>query len=123
MRLTISVLNTGDVPLAPVTVTVPQVAGCRRVYARLDPGGVGSFDCMITSLRRDLRSQASATGVPPSGPLVAAGAEQTIRVQPPALSALLLGNGRADLAVAVTTALLALGILVLLLAPRRRCRY
>jgi hypothetical protein len=126
VRLTFTVLNSGDVPLAPVTVVAP-LAGCRHVFATLDPGGAGSFDCTVAHLGRELRSQAGATGVPPLGPPVVASAVRTVRVQPaPALTAVLLSNGRANLAAAGATVLLALGILVLLLAPRswrRRYRY
>ncbi len=126
VRLTITVLNSGDVPLAPVTVAAPPLAACGQVYTRLDPGGAGSFNCTVPHLTRSLRSEAGATGVPPLGPPVLASTTHMIRVQRPvALKGVLLNNVRADLALMSATLLVALGILVVLFAPRprRRRRY
>lgn len=66
---TITVRNTGEVPLAPVTVTDPDYPACDNVISGpLAAGATTSYDCTVTAGDEDLTNRVTATGTPPTGP-------------------------------------------------------
>ncbi|QWF80688.1 DUF7507 domain-containing protein [Amycolatopsis sp. CA-230715] len=67
---TITVTNTGDVPLTGVTVADPIAAECARTVGDLPVGGKQTFPCTMTAPGDDVTNVATATGTPPTGPPV-----------------------------------------------------
>ena len=65
---TITVVNTGEVPLTDVEVADPRVPDCARVVGDLPAGGKASYTCTTTVPEGGVANTASVTGVPPSGP-------------------------------------------------------
>jgi uncharacterized repeat protein (TIGR01451 family) len=72
----ITAINTGDVPLTNVQVTDAAAPGCARTGAAnlgtLAPGQSVSYVCTQPAVTASFTNVATATGQPPSGPLVTA---------------------------------------------------
>src|SRR5262249_1675834 len=75
---TITVKNTGAVPLTGVQVTDAQAAGCARTPAQIaaipphssstfDPGDSVSYSCTVSGVTSSFTNSATATGTPPVG--------------------------------------------------------
>ncbi|MEV6619370.1 hypothetical protein AB0M83_00870 [Amycolatopsis sp. NPDC051106] len=79
--LTITVVNTGDVPLTDVKVSEP----CVKAFDRLEPGASQKFDCTTTAPQDDVVSTAKATAKAPIGPPVTAEDADEIDVIHPAV--------------------------------------
>jgi uncharacterized membrane protein len=79
--LTITVANTGDVPLTDVKVSEP----CVKAFDRLEPGANQKFDCTTTAPQDDVVSTAKATAKAPIGPPVTAEDADEIDVIHPAV--------------------------------------
>jgi uncharacterized membrane protein len=79
--LTITVANTGDVPLADVKVSEP----CVKAFDKLEAGASQKFDCTTTAPPDDVVSTAKATATAPIGPPVAAEDTDEIDVIHPAV--------------------------------------
>ncbi len=67
VTFTITVTNTGNVPLTNVTVTDPLAPDCARTFASLDPGESESYVCTVTNVTADFTNVATVTGTPPVG--------------------------------------------------------
>ncbi len=71
---TITVTNTGDVPLTNVTVMDALAPGCARTSAQLGAnatlaaGASFSYECTQANVTADFTNSATATGTPPVGP-------------------------------------------------------
>ncbi|MFT3970801.1 MAG: LPXTG cell wall anchor domain-containing protein [Micropruina sp.] len=68
VTFTISVRNSGEVPLTDVTVADPRVPSCTRVVGSLAAGERANYTCTATVPEGGIANTATATGVPPSGP-------------------------------------------------------
>ncbi|WP_290050745.1 DUF7507 domain-containing protein [Amycolatopsis solani] len=82
---TVTVHNTGDSPLAPVTVTDDTTTSCSRTFAGLAAGATQTYSCTANP-SRTTTSHATATGTDLSGRPVTATASATVTVITPALT-------------------------------------
>ncbi|MGX7677332.1 DUF7507 domain-containing protein [Jatrophihabitans sp. DSM 45814] len=84
---TISVSNTGDVPLAAVSVSDPIAASCAQAIASpLAPNVTSTYQCSMTAGAADFTNTATATGTDPLGNAVNASASAPIDVIHPAVT-------------------------------------
>jgi uncharacterized repeat protein (TIGR01451 family) len=81
----ITVTNSGDVPLAAVTVSDPQAPDCARSLGTLNPGGQGSYLCTLANVSADLTNTAAVSGSPPAGAAVTASDTAFVGVIRPAI--------------------------------------
>jgi uncharacterized repeat protein (TIGR01451 family) len=70
VTFTITVTNTGDVPLTPVTVTDALVPNCERTFVSLGVGASESYTCTRLNVTADFTNTATVTGTPPAGAVV-----------------------------------------------------
>ncbi len=85
VTFTITVSNTGDVTLAPITVTDALAPDCNRVItAGLTAESLSTYNCTMEAGATDITNIAVATGVPPAGPVVAASDTAFVDTTPPA---------------------------------------
>ncbi|UOX87401.1 hypothetical protein MUY14_37655 [Amycolatopsis sp. FBCC-B4732] len=82
---TVTAHNTGDSPLAPVTVTDDTTTSCSRTLAGLPAGATQTYTCTANP-SRTTTSHATATGTDLSGQPVTATASATVTVITPALT-------------------------------------
>lgn len=78
---TVTVTNTGDVPLTDVKVSEP----CVKAFDRLEAGAKQKFDCTTTAPQDDVVSTAKVMATAPTGPPVAAEDADEIDVIHPAV--------------------------------------
>jgi uncharacterized repeat protein (TIGR01451 family) len=64
---TITVTNTGDVPLQNVTVTDVQAPGCARSVGSLGVGASSSYTCTVAGVAADFTNTATVTGTDSAG--------------------------------------------------------
>ncbi|MFZ5917451.1 MAG: LamG-like jellyroll fold domain-containing protein [Chloroflexota bacterium] len=76
---TIAITNSGDVPLADVTVSDPLAPGCARTFAELAVGANEVYNCTLSNVTADFTNTASVSGAPPAGDDVTA--SDTAQVQ------------------------------------------
>ncbi|MGW4521023.1 DUF7507 domain-containing protein [Amycolatopsis sp. NPDC004378] len=67
---TVTVTNTGDVPLTAVAVTGEQA--CARTFDKLEAGATQKYDCTATAPKDDVVSTVEARATAPVGPPVSA---------------------------------------------------
>ncbi|MET8993965.1 hypothetical protein [Amycolatopsis sp. NPDC004169] len=79
---TLTVTNTGDVPLTAVDV---RSGSCAKTFDQLEAGATQKFDCTTTAPAEDKASTAKVTATPPIGPPVTAQDEDEIDVIHPAV--------------------------------------
>ncbi|WP_143264407.1 DUF7507 domain-containing protein, partial [Amycolatopsis kentuckyensis] len=79
---TLTVTNTGDVPLTAVTI---RNEPCAKTFDRLEPGAAQKFDCAATAPADDEVSTAKATATAPVGPPITATDTDKIDVIHPAV--------------------------------------
>jgi uncharacterized repeat protein (TIGR01451 family) len=89
VTFTITVTNTGDVPLAPITIADPLAPACNQVIASLAAGNSSNYNCTMVAGATDITNLATATGVPPAGPAVVASDTAFVDTTPPARPILL----------------------------------
>jgi uncharacterized repeat protein (TIGR01451 family) len=80
---TITVTNTGDVPLTEVKVI--KEPSCGKTFDRLEAGEAQKYDCTMTAPEDDVVSTAEARATAPVGPRLVAGATGKIDVIHPAV--------------------------------------
>ncbi|WHT19325.1 hypothetical protein N8J89_40635 [Crossiella sp. CA-258035] len=78
VRFTVTVKNTGDVPLTNVVISDPAAPGCAATVARLEVGAAHTVSCTVTAPADDFVNTATGTGTPPVGPPVTD--ESTVRI-------------------------------------------
>ena len=83
---TITVTNTGDVPLTAATVTDDLVPGCAKPLGTLAPRTETAYGCTTTAGATGLANTANVSGADPLGRPVADAATATFTVQHPALT-------------------------------------
>lgn len=83
---TITVTNTGDVPLTAVAVTDDLVPGCAKPLGTLAPHTETAYGCTTTAGATGLANTANVSGADPLGRPVADAATATFTVQHPALT-------------------------------------
>ncbi|GAB2764541.1 DUF7507 domain-containing protein [Amycolatopsis magusensis] len=82
----LTVRNTGDVPLARVTVTDPRTPECSQSRAEpLEPGGVWGYGCFAAAPAQDFTNEATVTARPPAGRRAEASASAAVDVIHPKL--------------------------------------
>lgn len=79
--LTVTVTNTGDVPLTAVRVT----GSCAKTFDKLEPEETQKYDCTTTAPQDDVVSSAEVTATAPVGPPVTAEGSTKIDVIHPAV--------------------------------------
>ncbi|MFG1640386.1 hypothetical protein ACGFMK_08860 [Amycolatopsis sp. NPDC049252] len=82
---TITVTNTGDVPLSTVAVTDDKTPGCAFTVAKLDVGGKETRQCTV-AVREDVTNVASVTGDDPTGRPVTASDDASVNVIGPGIT-------------------------------------
>ncbi|AXB46391.1 hypothetical protein A4R43_31295 [Amycolatopsis albispora] len=83
----LTVRNTGDVPLARVTVADPSTPGCAQSRVEpLEPGGVWGYGCFAAAPDADFTNVATVTARPPAGRRVEATASAAVDVIHPGLA-------------------------------------
>ena len=85
VTFTLTVTNTGDVPLTNVTVGDPLVPGCAKVIGTLAPGAIDTSAC-DTTVNAAMLNTASVTGQPAVGAPVSAEDTEAVAVIDPAIS-------------------------------------
>jgi uncharacterized repeat protein (TIGR01451 family) len=84
---TITVANTGDVTVSPITVTDVLVPGCSYNISSLDPGEESSpHTCALAAVMADFTNVATVTGASPLGDAPIVGATAFVDVIHPALA-------------------------------------
>ncbi|MCK2236430.1 MULTISPECIES: CARDB domain-containing protein [unclassified Crossiella] len=78
ITFTVTVRNTGDVPLTNVVISDPAAPDCGRTITQLAVGAAQQITCTITAPAADFANTATGTGTPPVGPPVTD--EDTVRV-------------------------------------------
>ncbi|MFE0020109.1 hypothetical protein [Amycolatopsis sp. NPDC059021] len=86
VTFTIVVTNTGDVPLAGVTVADDKVAGCAKTLGTLTPQGKQTYSCTVVAGAQGFTNTAKVTGTDPTNRPVDATADATFTVLHPGLS-------------------------------------
>ncbi|QFU94541.1 hypothetical protein YIM_47075 [Amycolatopsis sp. YIM 10] len=82
----LTVRNTGDVPLARVTVADPSTPECGQSRVEpLEPGGVWGYGCFAAAPAKDFTNVATVTARPPAGRRVEATANAAVDVIHPKL--------------------------------------
>ncbi len=84
VTFTLTVTNTGDVPVTAVKVT--DDGSCAKTFDTLAPSGKETYDCTVPAPADDAVSTARVTATPPAGPQLTASAEAKIDVIHPALT-------------------------------------
>jgi uncharacterized repeat protein (TIGR01451 family) len=78
---TITVHNTGEVDLAPVTVTDAAAADCGRTLDALAAGASRSYQCTVDNVQHGFTNEVDATGAPAGGgPVATAHDSAAVRV-------------------------------------------
>ncbi|WIY04620.1 hypothetical protein QRX60_12505 [Amycolatopsis mongoliensis] len=77
---TVTVTNTGDVPLTAVTLTDGQAPTCARTFDKLEAGQAQKYDCTMTAPNDDVVSTVEAKATAPVGPPITAGAPAKVDV-------------------------------------------
>ncbi|WIV59744.1 DUF7507 domain-containing protein [Amycolatopsis nalaikhensis] len=83
---TVTVTNTGDVPLTAVQLADEQVPGCAKPLGTLEPRATQTRTCTTIAGPAGLTNRPSATGTDPTNRPVTAAAEATFAVQHPAVA-------------------------------------
>ncbi len=83
VTFTIYVTNTGDLPLAPITMTDVLAPGCNRIIASLGAGLGTSYPCTLTNVTAAFTNVATAAGASPSGRIVTASDDAGVALSNP----------------------------------------
>jgi uncharacterized repeat protein (TIGR01451 family) len=83
---TITVKNTGNVPLTNVAVTDEAAPDCARVVGNLAPGQSVEYTCSLKDVTGDFTNSATATGTPPVGDDVSDTDKASVDVINPAIA-------------------------------------
>ncbi|WP_328605339.1 hypothetical protein OG943_35770 [Amycolatopsis sp. NBC_00345] len=86
VTFTVTVSNTGDVPLTHVSVVDSRTPPCARDFALLAPGAVEKYTCDTKAGADGYTNTAAVTGADPLGGTVTASADATFTVVHPGLS-------------------------------------
>ncbi|WP_236808345.1 DUF7507 domain-containing protein [Amycolatopsis albispora] len=86
VTFTLTVTNTGDVPLTGVQVADPLAAECARTIGSLAPSATTTFTCQVTAGQEGFTNTASVTGTDPTDRPVTDTDDATFVVQHPGIS-------------------------------------
>ncbi|MBN6035371.1 DUF11 domain-containing protein [Amycolatopsis sp. 195334CR] len=86
VTFTITVTNTGDVPLSGVSVADPVASACARTIGTLAPGGVQTYECTMSAPAEDFTNTATASGIDPIGGSVSDSDDAVVDVIHPAVT-------------------------------------
>ncbi|WP_370948000.1 hypothetical protein AB5J62_10500 [Amycolatopsis sp. cg5] len=86
VTFTVTVTNTGDVPLSSVAVADPKTPSCARTLATLDAGKSSTFTCTTQAPVPDGVNTASVSGTDALGKRVDASADAPVPVIAPAIT-------------------------------------
>ena len=79
----ITVTNTGDVPLINVNVSDPLSTNCSRAIGMLAPGASVTYTCARANITANFENVATVTATPPTGPGVSASDSALVSVTEP----------------------------------------
>ncbi|WP_329053745.1 hypothetical protein OG738_12350 [Amycolatopsis sp. NBC_01488] len=77
---TVTVTNTGDVPLTAVTLTDDRAPTCAKTFDKLEAKQTQTYDCTMTAPKDDVTSTVEAKATAPVGPPVTATATAKVDV-------------------------------------------
>ncbi|WP_326567204.1 hypothetical protein VSH64_35975 [Amycolatopsis rhabdoformis] len=86
VTFTVTVRNTGDVPLHDLALTSSKVPDCAKPLGILAPQGTQTFDCTTVAGADGFTNSLAATGTDPTGRTVAASADASFTVVHPAVT-------------------------------------
>ena len=86
VTFTVTITNTGDVPLTNARITDPNCTDCEATFATLGVGASEQTQGTVTNIQADLTNTATVTATAPAGPDLQASDDAVVDVVHPAIT-------------------------------------